>query len=139
MTSIQERIQRAAESILENEALTADLDDEAAKELLDWGIACARKIASETADLDDEAAEEAMYQPMRSLRKMLRAANKWAADPQAGNLKRITKQAKKVLESDSDEEKQTTFLDMLPEDATTRVQALRSFIEGQRPDPPKAV
>jgi hypothetical protein len=70
---------------------------------------------------------------------MLRAANKWAADPQAGNLKRITKQAKKVLESDSDEEKQTTFLDMLPEDATTRVQALRSFIEGQRPDPPKAV
>ena len=37
MIAIQERIQRTAESILENEALTADLDDEAAQVLLDYG------------------------------------------------------------------------------------------------------
>jgi hypothetical protein len=139
MESIQKRIQRAAESILENEALTSDLDDEAAQELLDWGIACAEKIVNETADLDDEAAEEAMYQPMRSLRKMLRAANKWAADPQAGDLKRITKQAAKALDSNSDEEQQASFLTTVPEDATTRVQALRSFIEGDQHNRPEAI
>jgi hypothetical protein len=139
MESVQKRIQRAAESILENEALTADLDDEAAKALLDWGVACAEKIASETADLDDEAAEEAMYQPMRSLRKMLRAANKWAADPQAGDLAHVTQQATKVFNNPSGEEQQASFLTTVPEDATTRVQVLRSFIEGEQHNRPKAI
>jgi hypothetical protein len=36
---ITRRIKRTAESILENERLTADLDDEAAKELLNWAAA----------------------------------------------------------------------------------------------------
>ena len=34
---IRRRVERAAESILENERLTADLDDQAADFLLDWG------------------------------------------------------------------------------------------------------
>lgn len=136
MIDLQKRIQRAAESILENEALTADLDDEAAKALLDWGVSWAERIASETAELDDEAAEEAMYQPMRSLRKMLRAANKWVADPQSEELERITEHVASVFAS---KEQPTTFPDSLPEDASTRVQALRRFFEGERRDPPQAV
>jgi hypothetical protein len=136
MIAIQKRIQRAAESILENEALTADLDDDAAKALLDWGVACAEKIASDTAELNDEEAEEAMYQPMRALRKMLRAANKWVANPQSENLERITEQASKVFNSNSDEGQQTAFLTALPEDTTTRVQALRKFIDGEQHDLP---
>lgn len=73
------RIQRAVESILENEKLTADLDDDAAQVLLDWGTSCAQKIAQGSLGLNDAQAEEAMYQPMRATRRMMRAANKLAA------------------------------------------------------------
>ena len=61
---LESRTRRAVESLLENESLTADLDDAAAKELLDWGIAHAKEIISDTADMDDEGAEEAMYPRM---------------------------------------------------------------------------
>jgi hypothetical protein len=74
------RLKRAAESILENESLAADLKDEAATVLLDWGVACAKEITYGTAGiLDETRAEEAMYPRMRALRRMLRAINNWAA------------------------------------------------------------
>lgn len=79
MNFMQQRIDRAAESILENENLTADLNDEAAQVVMDWGINCAREIAMRTVEfLDDEQAEDAMYKPMRALRRMLRTINKWS-------------------------------------------------------------
>jgi hypothetical protein len=79
MDSILERVNRAAESILENESLTADLNDEAAKVLLDWGVARAKEIANGTIEiLDEEQAEEAMYAQMRALRRILRTTNQWA-------------------------------------------------------------
>lgn len=96
----QERIQRAAESILGNERLTADLDDETAKELLDWGVALAQQIASDTAAMDDTAAEEAMYQPMRALRKMVRAINQWTLEPNEIGLKKIIGQARAIYGPD---------------------------------------
>lgn len=70
---LEKRIRMAAESILENEALREGLhDDEAASVLLDWGIACAKQIASGTAYLEDETeAEEAAYPRMRALRQLL--------------------------------------------------------------------
>jgi len=43
---LEQRASRAAESILEDESLTSDLDDVAAKVLLDWGLACAKAIAA---------------------------------------------------------------------------------------------
>ena len=93
MSTIQARLQRAAESILENEALTAELDDEAAQVLLDWGVAVAQRITSETIELDEVTAEEATYQPMRALRKMLRQINQWAANPEIFGLEKIIEQA----------------------------------------------
>ena len=93
MNGFQARLQRAAESILENEALTAELDDEAAQVLLDWGVSLAQRIASETIELDEAAAEEATYQPMRALRKMLRKINNWAGDPDHSGLEEILEQA----------------------------------------------
>jgi hypothetical protein len=48
MYEVSQRIERAAESILENERLTADLDDAAAQVLIDWGLACAELIAGST-------------------------------------------------------------------------------------------
>ena len=135
MTEIQQRIQRAAESILENEALTADLDDDAAKALLDWGVKQAQAIASETIEMDDAQAEEVMYQPMRALRKMLRTANKWAVDPQEMTLARIMKQAEIIYGNCPTEEQQAAFLMAIPQDTTARVHALRGFVEGDRRDP----
>jgi hypothetical protein len=52
---LEQRVSRVAESILDNERLTADLDDSATKELLDWGLAAAKQIAQGTADVDDDA------------------------------------------------------------------------------------
>jgi hypothetical protein len=93
MTVIQARLQRVTESILENEALTANLDDEAAKVLLDWGVTLAQQIISETMELDEANAEEITYQPLRALRKMLRQINNWAAAPEISGLEKIIEQA----------------------------------------------
>jgi hypothetical protein len=70
---MEQRIRMAAESILENESLREGLDDDAATVLLEWGISCAKQIASETVDLEDEIdAEEAVYPRMFALRMLLR-------------------------------------------------------------------
>ncbi|MBN1874276.1 MAG: hypothetical protein JXA33_08590 [Anaerolineae bacterium] len=74
---LKPRESRAAESLLENEALTAALDDTAAKVLLDWGVACAKMIAQSTAGLDDLEAEEAMAPRLRAIRRFMRLVNQW--------------------------------------------------------------
>ncbi len=135
MIESQKRIQRTAESILENEALTAGLDDDAAKFLLNWGVERAQVIASETIEMDDAQAEEAMYQPLRALRKMLRAANNWATDPQERNLGRIMKQAEIVYGSSPSENQQADFLIQIPQDQFGRSKALRIFLEGEHRGP----
>lgn len=76
---LAQRIDRATESILGNESLTADLDDTAAKELLDWGLACARMIAQDTARLNNIEAEEAMSPRLRATRQLMRSVNGWVA------------------------------------------------------------
>jgi hypothetical protein len=80
MNDLVQRIRRAAQGILENERLTADLDDTAAEVLLDWGIACAKLVARSTAGLDDSQAEEAMYPRLRATRRLMRLVNKWIAN-----------------------------------------------------------
>jgi hypothetical protein len=67
----------AAESIMENERLTSDLDDDAAKVLVDWGIACTRRVVQRTAGMDDVEAEEAMYPGLRATRRLMRSINDW--------------------------------------------------------------
>ena len=92
MDDLEKRRNQAASSILENEGLTADLDDEIADELLNWGLALAEQIVMGSQDLDDEEAEEAMYTPMKALRKMLRAINKWLNSGDDTYLETILKQ-----------------------------------------------
>jgi hypothetical protein len=75
--ALEQRIQRAEESILENEALTEGLDDQAASVLLDWGCAAARQVIQSTAGLEDSAAEQVATPPLRAVRQMLRAVNNW--------------------------------------------------------------
>lgn len=130
MNLIQLRIQRAAESLLENEALTGELNDEAARLLLDWGIDRARAITETTVDMDEILAEETMYQPMRALRKMLRSVNKWVNDPQERELGKIIQQASIVYGRSPDEDAQEKFLSQVPGDIVGRVIALKQFLDG---------
>ena len=138
MTDIQARLQRAAESILDNEALSADLDDEAANVLLDWGVALAQQIASETIELDDATAEEMIYQPMRALRKMLRAVNQLALAPNEEGLTKIISQAESVygiayVLPDEDQHAQwMQQIYLLGDNPTKIICELRDLIEGQK-------
>lgn len=76
MDELNARIQQAAESILENEALTDNLDDEGGQALLDWGVALAKQVAQATEGLDQAAAETAMADKLAAVRRLLRAVNK---------------------------------------------------------------
>jgi len=78
---LEQRIQMAAESILENESLGEGLNDEARSALLDWGVACAKQITRETGEIeDDEEAQEAVYPRMRGLRDLLRTITDLCAE-----------------------------------------------------------
>jgi hypothetical protein len=68
---VELRIKSAVESILENEALTDGLDDQAAQVMLEWGRMTAQSIARQGgADMDAR---------LRSLRLLLRAINRWVS------------------------------------------------------------
>ena len=135
MNSTPERLQRAAESILENEALTADLDDAAGQVLMDWGIDQAQRIVAPTLEMDEAAVEEATYQPMRALRKMLRQVNKWAAMPDFLGLEKILEEAATTYGAGyvaPDAEARTQFIDQITsgvQNPAENIENLRRFIE----------
>jgi hypothetical protein len=91
-----------AESILGNERLTEDLDDSAAKELLDWGLSIARQIVQGTADLDDdEQAEQAMLPRLRATRRLMRAVSRWIASQSKGDTQGQQEAFERILEQAS--------------------------------------
>ena len=99
---LSERINRVAESLLENERLTSDLDDTAAKVLLDWGLSVAKQIVQGTADVDDDkAAEQAMYPRLRATRRLMRSVNQWIARQQKGDSENRDKAFTSILEQAS--------------------------------------
>ena len=135
MIEIQGRIQRAAESILVNEALSADLDDDAAKILLDWGLTRTQQIVGQTIEMDQFQAEEAIYLPMRALRKMLRNANKWAMDPGENYLEKIFEQASVVYGLgfvQPNDAQQSAFTNQIPSAPSERLIILQKFVEGDQ-------
>jgi hypothetical protein len=96
---LRQRIRRVSESFLGNERLTADLDDSAAKELLDWGLKLGSLIAQGTADVeDDEQADEAMYPRLRATRRLMRGVNRWVASEQAGDQEGSSKALDRIFE-----------------------------------------
>ena len=70
-------LQSALDSLVENESLTADLDDDAAKVLLDWGMARVRLIHRLAVEMPDD--EGYLSDQMRATRKLMRAVNNWIA------------------------------------------------------------
>jgi hypothetical protein len=101
MDQVERRTKRAIQSLLENESLTSDLDDDAAQALLTWGMDCVKLVTPSTAGLDDEQAEEAMYPRLRATRRLMRQVSRWVAQQQ-----------------DLDERARARFLDQVIEQAT---------------------
>ncbi len=93
-----EQISRAVESILENESLTADLDDDAAKALNDWGISCVKQIAQSIAGLNNVEVEKIMSSQLRAIRRLMRSVNKWIGNWQDTDAEGHTGRLSKVLE-----------------------------------------
>jgi hypothetical protein len=96
MGELAARAQRAAESILESEGLTGDLDDTAAGALLEWGVACAKNVAHATSGLAQAEAETAMGERLHAVRRMMRLVNQWASGQSGADeslLEQIVEQA----------------------------------------------
>jgi hypothetical protein len=76
------------ERLLENEALTADLVDEAARRLLDWGIARATAILREGGGASEET-QARLAALRRRMREIARQVGQWPPDEQATALQRL--------------------------------------------------
>ncbi|MBC7225885.1 MAG: hypothetical protein H5T61_01450 [Thermoflexales bacterium] len=84
---MEEVIRSAIERLLEDEALTADLVDAAARRLLDWGIAQVTATLRETGALTEEA--QARLTALRGrMRDMARQVGQLSPDEQASALQR---------------------------------------------------
>ncbi|MBX3012158.1 MAG: hypothetical protein KF832_11660 [Caldilineaceae bacterium] len=158
MEALPQRTQQVVESLTDNEALTDNLEDEAAQALLDWGIALGKTVVQSTANLDDTAAEEAIAPGLKATRRLLKVVNQhFAADhepttsrsmepttDQAGNdeenalrplLRDIVQQVTLILGptyQPPTEEQLTTFAAQFAKETPTPqalIQALRRFIE----------
>jgi hypothetical protein len=96
---LQQRIRRVSESFLDNESLTANLDDSAAKELLDWGLNLGSRIAKGTASVeDDEQADKAMYPRLRATRRMMRGVARWLASEREGDQESSSEALNQIIE-----------------------------------------
>jgi hypothetical protein len=128
-----------AERFLENESLTADLDDGSAKMLLDWGMSRSKVIAQSTDGLDDEAAEEAMYPRLRAMRRLMRSVNRWVTrqkemddEGRATLLDRMIEQAAIIYDKNIDRAQREAFRQQLATLADTPQQMigkLRAFFD----------
>lgn len=143
--AIEHRVQLAAESILGNENLTADLDDPAADALIQWGVNWAAVSARETAEMDEEQSANYLYPRLKATRRLLRYVNNWLqledgdSEEVAGQLAAIYRQAQvaRGLVADDSEinlEEETAFLNRaaaVTGEDQERVQALRFILENE--------
>jgi hypothetical protein len=136
---LTQRINQVTQSILENESLTADLDDTAAKELLDWGIACARKIAQDTTGLNNSEAEETMSPRLRATRRLIRSVNSWIArrgemdvEASSSSLSEIIEHAATIYGESftpPDNERRAAFLRQQTDNPQQMIANLRGLLE----------
>lgn len=142
MDEFDRRVHRAVQSILENESLTADLDDPAAQVLLDWGIACAEGIAGDSVGLDDDEARDFISSRLRATRRLMRRVRRWVikqaemdAGARAALLDQIMEQAAVVYRdfAPPDDDRRAAFLrrSLAPAvHAPQMIAHLRALVEG---------
>lgn len=79
MTDIGSRIQRAIGELTGNEALLGMLDEDAASEMLNWGIRLSTSIVEQTDGLDDLLADIKLLPRLKAVRSSMRSIGNWAA------------------------------------------------------------
>ena len=79
MADLSARMERVIEEMTGNEALLEMLDNDAASEMLNWGIATAKSIIGRTMELDDFAADLAILPRLKAIRQSMRSIGNWAA------------------------------------------------------------
>lgn len=79
MADLNARMERVIEEMAGNEALLEMLETDAAREMLNWGIATAKSMISRTRELDDFAAEMAILPRLKAIRQSMRSIGNWAA------------------------------------------------------------
>ena len=89
MPEMNTRLQRIIEEMSGNEALLEMLETDAAKEMLNWGIATARSIVSRAGELDDFAVDLAILPRLKAIRQSMRSIGNWAAGKYADPASRI--------------------------------------------------
>lgn len=69
------RGRRWAEMLMENSSLRADLDDEEAKQLLDWGLAQIKATVLATIDLSSEEVEKPLEKDGTAVKLIMKGVN----------------------------------------------------------------
>jgi hypothetical protein len=155
MDELTGRERQAMESILDNEALTANLDDAAAQVLLDWGTAYARQAAQHPPGRGD--ADARLEEKLQATQRLMRAVNQrfdpailtqFETDPQARTqadqrlLQQVLEQASIIWESQlaipTDEQLIEFAQGELARSDTpqTLITTLRRFVEQHEGAPP---
>ena len=78
MVDLSQRQERATESLLEDEALTAGLDDTAANELINWGIDCVGWVFQQVDGLNGTEIEKTLSERMYAIRRLMRFISRWS-------------------------------------------------------------
>ena len=79
MADLNARMERVIEEMAGNEALLEMLDTDAAREMLNWGIATAKSMMSRARGLDDMDADLAILPRLKAIRQSMRSIGNWAA------------------------------------------------------------
>lgn len=72
---LRRRAQMYAEQLMENSSLRDNLDDEQAKQLLDWGLAQVKESAKKTAVLPEDDAQPIMEKEATAVRLIMQGIN----------------------------------------------------------------
>jgi hypothetical protein len=103
MTDPESVLQNAIERLLEDESLTADLIDDAAKILLDWGITQTKAIVKQAADDSSNDLTERLADLRHTLKRIGKKAGDFEPEAQA----EMTKQLLLQIEPQEDLEVET--------------------------------
>ena len=83
MSDLEYRQQRVVELLLEDESLTAELVDEAARSLLDWGVAQAETIAQQAEELSQDEISARLATLRHAMKHISKQAGEAASEAQA--------------------------------------------------------
>lgn len=126
--SIEDRIRQASENILHNSSLGADLMDDEAQTLLDWGLDHAARLASRTQALDDLQATFRIDESLVTLRRTMRRVGKLIGNLKAMDSETAEKRLTKILET-ADQLPGVRI--EAPEDVNTELDTLRGLPSGE--------